>query len=279
MATRPSSTRLAQVDSLGVIAAARPHAAAVCCLTFCEVGPTGLSLLSAATDGEVRIVAVGADRGEGGELVPIALLRPATGVGVHCLDVLPPSASDGCPHWLVGSEHQQVQVWPLIEAALAPAAAPALAELGPLVTLELEPEALLVVPSELASLGWRCIAAFCPHHPPVVACCGLTRERRLLFYDFVQRSPLVAVPLQEWPTALAFSHAAPLLALGGASGRVKLISFEEHALYPAVGRAELDVIDVALHTHAVRSLHFSGSALHSASDEEVAEWQLPFVIE
>ena len=164
-------------------------------------------------------------------------------------------------------------------------------------------------------------------------CCGVTRERRLLFYDYVQRAPVVAVALQvilflkttrmifdhctipalmfsqiptlnhlqEWPTALAVCDSAPLLALAGASGRVKMVSFpraivgdQESGRHSPLGKfnsscsfssransrahaitgTEMDVVDVALHTHTIHSLYFCGGTLLSASDDEVAHWEL-----
>ena len=67
--------------------------------------------------------------------------------------------------------------------------------------------------------------AFCPFRPDVVACCGLTRQRKLLLLDYVRQAPLAMLPLDEWPTSLCACVAAPLLAVGGASGTVKLVDF------------------------------------------------------
>ncbi|KAL1511948.1 hypothetical protein AB1Y20_005228 [Prymnesium parvum] len=263
--------RLVEVSSLEVVAGVQAHHASVCCVSFCYFRRGERCIISAASDGEVRLFELSGGTAESEhqmQLTRLATLRAATGVRVHSLDVLRSLSTGSCSHWLASSEHQQVQVWPLPDAALTPA--------DPILTIELEPEPLLVVAHELAAIGWRCLAAFCPHHHQVIACCGLTRERRLLFYDFVQRQPLMAVPLPEWPTSLAFSRCAPLLAIAGARGRVMLISYPQFgAFYPFLGVAKLDVVNISLHTRTVNSVYFGGSVLHTATDREIAEWQLP----
>ena len=94
--------RLVSLRSLEVVANAQPHMAAVCCIQFCASGPMGNAVISAAADGEVRLIAIedGAN-GLAAGLVHLALLRPATGVRVHCLDVLPSTSFEGGTHWLV----------------------------------------------------------------------------------------------------------------------------------------------------------------------------------
>ena len=68
----------------------------------------GATLISASSEGEVRLHAAGVSE----MLSPLATLRASTGVPVHCLDVY--YGDDGLPpRWAVASEHQQVQVWPL----------------------------------------------------------------------------------------------------------------------------------------------------------------------
>ena len=42
------------------------------------------------------------------------------------------------------------------------------------------------------------------------------------FYDFLARTMVRTVTLSEWPTALAACAAAPIVAVGGASGGVRL---------------------------------------------------------
>ena len=98
------------------------------------------------------------------------------------------------------------------------------------------------------------------------------------------------MPLDEWPTALAVCPAAQLLAVGGASGTVKLVEYlpepeeeEDKALERAAIAACDDVSDVLLrssagaelHCHNVRDLQFAGTTLYSASDDEVASSTSP----
>ena len=42
-------------------------------------------------------------------------------------------------------------------------------------------------------MGWRCVAAFCPCHPQVIACSGLSAARRLLRRRGVRAAALGAV--------------------------------------------------------------------------------------
>jgi hypothetical protein len=86
----------------------------------------------------------------------------------------------------VASEHQQVQVWPLL-ARTDPSAEPVAS-----ITLETQP--LLALPAKLQSRGWKCLVAFCPYRTDVVACCGLTQQRKLMLYDYVQNVPLAVRP-------------------------------------------------------------------------------------
>jgi hypothetical protein len=75
----------------------------------------------------------------------------------------------------------------------------------------------------------------------------------------------------------------PLLALSGATGRVKLVAYptaEQVAAETAMGAAlpgvgYLDAVDLTLHCHNVRSLAFCGATLCTAADDEVAQWVLP----
>ena len=95
--------------------------------------------------------------------------------------------------------------------------------------------------------------------------------------------------------ALAACAAAPLLALAGASGKVKLLEYlappeteaeivaEEKALDAAAdsGDAVAGLLrsaeDVELHCNNVREVHFAGAKLFSAAYDEVAHWDLPLV--
>ena len=219
-------------------------------------------------------------------LAPLATLRPPTNVPVTCLDLsyggylLPDSGPEPVALWAVASEHQQVEVWPLVRDARSAA------EATPLVSLSLETAPLLKLPARLTPLGWRCLVSFLPGRPGVIACTGLTRQRRVTLYDFVARVPLASLALSEWPTALAASDAAPLLAVGGASGAVQMIEYlpspataeeaeAEQALLADGGSVLLGAASVELHCHNVRSLHFAGDCLYSAAEDEVATWRLP----
>lgn len=256
--------QLVSVAGLALSADDVLHVAPICCLAF---GPVH-TLVSAAADGEVRLTSVASNE----LLVPLALLRPETGVSVHTIDVLPPSAaSGGAARWLAASEHQQVQVWAL-RAQTDPNA-------YPIISLTLEAEPILTLPVELLTLGWRCVASFCTLRPEIIACSGLTRDRRLVLYNYLKRTPLLALSLDEWPTSLAACRIAPLLAVAGASGRVKLVSYPagEEACEAGTrdATAAVDVVDLELHCHNVRSLQFTGSILHSGSDDEIAQWLMP----
>ena len=230
-------------------------------------------------------------------LAPLATLRTPTNVPVTTIDMLVGSGGatdeDQPPRWLVASEHQQVQVWPLV-ARTDPS-------VTPIVTVYLEDQGkpLLALPAKLAALGWKCLAAFCPHRPSVIACTGLTRQRRLLLFDYMEGAVLASLSLDEWPTALAASDELPIVAVGGASGAVKIVEYlpdarteqeleeEEEALAAAAaaalagtsaGRQPLGLMrsaaSVELHCHNVRSLEFCGSCLYSAAEDEVAQWQM-----
>jgi hypothetical protein len=96
--------RLVSLQSLDVLASSQPHEAAVSCIQFCTAGAVSVAIISAASDGEVRLLAVedGANE-QNASLVPLALLRPATGVRVHCLDVLSGVSPNGGGRWLVRS--------------------------------------------------------------------------------------------------------------------------------------------------------------------------------
>ena len=85
------------------------------------------------------------------------------------------------------------------------------------------------------------------------------------------------VTLSEWPTALAASRAAPLVAVAGASGRVVLASHPAGEPTASDDGDGFDSAELALHCHTIRSVHFSGGALYSASDDEVAQWRLPLL--
>ena len=279
--------QLVSVGSLKLLAQRRVHVAAVACIAF---GPRSC-LLTAAADGEVRLHS--AMLGE--LLAPLATLRPPTNVPVTCLDMsyggyvisdmhVASSASSSPPApvalWAVASEHQQVEVWPLVRDARSAA------EATPLVSLSLETAPLLKLPAKLAPLGWKCLVSFLPGRPGVIACTGLTRNRRLTLYDFLQRQPLAALALDEWPTSLAACDVAPLLAVGGASGAVQLVEYlqapttaeeaaEEAAHLEAGGSVLRGAASVELHCHNVRSLAFGGECLYSAAEDEVATWELP----
>ena len=95
-----------------------------------------------------------------------------------------------------------------------------------------------------------------------------------VFYDYLKRTPLMALLLSEWPTALAASRAAPLVAVAGASGRVVLASHPAGEPTASDDGDGFDSAELALHCHTIRSVHFSGGALYSASDDEVAQWRL-----
>ena len=57
-----------------------------------------------------------------------------------------------------------------------------------------------------------------------------------MLFDYVRYAPLAVFPLDEWPTSLSASGAVPMLAVGGASGTVKLIEYlsepERRVAYP-----------------------------------------------
>ena len=261
------------VGGLRLLKERRVHVSSVVCMEF---GPSS-TLLTAAIDGEVRLHVASV----GQLLVPLATLRQPSNVRVTCLDVFFGDA-ERAPHWAIASEHQQIQVWPLVAKTDA--------SVEPTISITLETQPLLTLPSKLQPLGWKCLVAFCPHRPDVVAACGLTRQRKLMLFDYVRYAPLAVFPLDEWPTSLAACTAAPLLAVGGASGTVRLIEYlaepeeeADRALERAAIAAAEDVNGVMirsaagaeLHCHNVRSLRFAGSSLISAADDEVATWQLP----
>jgi len=121
-------------------------------------------------------------------------------------------------------------------------------------------------------LGWRCLAVFCPYHPQLVAACGVTQRKQVHFYDFLARTMVRTVTLSEWPTALAACAAAPIVAVGGASGGVRLAAHP----FDASDNALFAPADMVMHASSVRSLHFVGdSLLYTASEDEVAQWNLP----
>jgi len=274
--------QLVSIGSLQLLTQRRVHVAPIACLAF---GPRAC-LLSAAADGEVRLHSAAL----GELLAPLATLRPPTNVPVTCLDLsyggyiigdtATPTGGAPVALWAVASEHQQVEVWPLVRDARSAA------EATPLVSLSLESAPVLKLPAKLAPLGWRCLVSFLPGRPGVIACTGLTRERRLTLYDFLQRVPVAALSLDEWPTSLAACDCAPLLAVGGASGAVQLIEYLASPTTAEEAAAEERVLDsggsvligaasVELHCHNVRSLHFGGNRLFSAAEDEVAVWQMP----
>ena len=266
------SLQLLAMAKLSVAASSCPHDAPVGCLAF--AGPT---LLSSDLDG---CVCLSSATGASDNLQLLAVLRPPVNVAINALDVLLDPEHGGA-RWLCASEHQQVQVWPLpplvghngtLDAAAMGEAA---AGCAPLVSLALESEPLMTLQEEVKAIGWKCLAAFCPTAPSMLACCGLTQTRRLVFYDYLKRTPLMALLLSEWPTALAASRAAPLVAVAGASGRVVLASHPAGEPTASDDGDGFDSAELALHCHTIRSVHFSGGALYSASDDEVAQWRLP----
>ena len=266
------------VAGLKLLKERRVHHAPIAAIMF---GPSA-TLITASETGEVRLHVAAL----GQLLAPLATLRAPNGVAVSCLDVFYGSP-ELAPRWAVGSAHQQVQVWPLT-AKTDPS-------IEPITSLTLESKPILTLPDNLRSLGWRCLVAFLPFRPSVIACCGLTRRRQLVLYDTERDFPLSAFPMDEWPTALAACAAAPLLALAGASGKVKLLEYlappeteaeivaEEKALDAAAdsGDAVAGLLrsaeDVELHCNNVREVHFAGAKLFSAADDEVAHWDLPLV--
>ena len=204
----------------------------------------------------------------------------------RCLDVFF-GATSRMPRWAVASEHQQVQVWPLVGRTETSATKKKIS-----ITLETQP--LLTLPSNLASLGWKCLVKFCPFRPDVVACCGLTRQRKLILFDYMRYAPIAVIPLDEWPTSLATCAAAPLLAVGGASGGAKFVEYLAESETEEEQRLELSEIatsaslaavmlrsaaDAELHCNNIRSLAFAGATLFSAAEDEVASWALPLVAE
>ena len=95
------------------------------------------------------------------------------------------------PRWALGSEHQQVEVWPLVgrtDPESEPLLSVALEAGGPLLTMS----------HKLQKRGWRCLVAFLPYRPDVVACTGLTRQRRLVLFDVSRRCALAYLALEEW---------------------------------------------------------------------------------
>ena len=283
--------QLVSVSSLKLLRERRVHVSPIFCARF---GPTR-TLLTAAADGEVRL----SSSAMGELLTPLATLRAPNQVPITCIDLLfgPDVIAEGeedLPRWAVASEHQQVEVWPLL-ARTDPS-------VPPLASFSLETTPLLTVPPKLQPLGWKCLVAFCPFRPSVVACSGLTRQRKLVLYDYVQHAPLAYLSLSEWPTALAVCPHVPLIAVGGASGKAKMIEYrpqpeteserlaEEAAVARAVAAAMVSggegpeaggglicsAATAELHCHNVRSLHFAGSSLISAGDDEVAQWEMPF---
>ena len=80
------------------------------------------------------------------------------------------------------------------------------------------------------------------------------------------------VTLSEWPTALAACAAAPLIAVAGASGGVRLSA---HPMADADNKAFAPA-DMMMHAQNVVSIHFVGNdKLYTASEDEVAQWHLP----
>ena len=121
------------------------------------------------------------------------------------------------------------------------------------------------------------------------------------FYDFLARTMVRTVTLSEWPTALAACAAAPIVAVGGASGGVRLAAHpfdaSDNALFAPADMARYLALPSdhaargcacfspshpiitppqVMHASSVRSLHFVGdSLLYTASEDEVAQWNLP----
>ena len=258
------------------------HSDPVVALAFAPEG----RLLSASAYGEVRL----SSASEGSQVVR---LGSSTGpLRVDSLDVLP-SAPLGLLRspaacWLCSTEQQEVQVWPLKESIVPDADGGPSSSAGarrsstssapPLAHLRLEAEELVKLPKAWQSSGWRCLAVFCPYNPQMIAACGVTHQRLVYFYDFVQQTMLHTVALSEWPTALAACPSAPLVAVAGASGGVRL------AAHPVAGQEpthnnDFAPADMMLHCNAVRSLHFVGDdRLYSASEDEVAQWHFPLFV-
>ena len=146
----------------------------------------------------------------------------------------------------------------------------------PLAHLRLEAEARVALPAELQAMGWRCLAVFCPYDPRVIAACGVTRQKLVYFYDFVQCAMLRSVALNEWPTALAACAAAPLVAVAGSSGGMRLVAHPIEGDDADGSGTSFAPADLLLHANNVRSLGFVGDdRLFSASEDEVAQWFVP----
>lgn len=58
VAHKSGAVRVVKVNSLEVAKVLQVHSTEVCCIAFCQLGPTGLGVISAAADGEVRLLAV-----------------------------------------------------------------------------------------------------------------------------------------------------------------------------------------------------------------------------
>ena len=115
----------------------------------------------------------------------------------------------------------------------------------PLVSLALNSEPLMTL-QEVKAIGWKCLAALSDgaFHARVL------RARAPPLLRLPKRTPLMALLLSEWPTALAASRAAPLVAVAGASGRVVLASHPAGRPAPR-RRRRLRPAELALHCHTV----------------------------
>ena len=114
-----------------------------------------------------------------------------------------------------------------------------------------------------------------------------------MLFDIARHTPLSYHTLDEWPTCLSASPSLPLIAVGGASGTLKLVEYlagpendeeaaEEAAAIDAAEEAGVTVegllrstAAVDVHCHNVREVCFAGAMLFTAGDDEVAQWQLP----
>eukprot|EP00967_Tisochrysis_lutea_P059741 scaffold76160_cov30-Tisochrysis_lutea.AAC.13 len=123
---------------------------------------------------------------------------------------------------------QQVEVWPLAaDATLPPPAAP-IAQLS----LHESDSFAAQLPKEADLMGWRANVAFLPANRQLLAAAGCVSRRRLLLYNYARRAVFMAVELEEWPCAIAACMAAPIIAVAGATGKVKLV------VYPTAAQVE-----------------------------------------